>query len=392
MKMLLLDGYGIDLRVDKAKLIIKHQTDLSNETIVYSPRKIDIDHIVIYGRSGEISFDAIRWLMKHYVQVSFLNWDGQLLTSMLYEKNIGSEAKVEQYKQFTNPIKRFENAKKFIEGKFKQQQLVLDYLKERYSIIDNDFSKEVELFKNAKTIQDILLSEGRVASHYWKQIAKIIPKEYEFEGRKYKKEAKGTGDKVNCMFNYGYAILEAEVLKSINSIGLDRHIGFLHERQVGKNSLAYDLQEPFRFLIDLAILDIIENKTIKDSDFLRTENYNLRLKTSGVKKIMDNINKYFNIDVEYKKNKVNMHYLILLKTRELSNYLKTGKKLFFTDIKFKIKRQDTEDIRNKILNISYYKWMKAGLSKGTLHYIKQNIKENKPFTLNKHIENKIINW
>ncbi|MFA7576409.1 MAG: CRISPR-associated endonuclease Cas1, partial [archaeon] len=151
MKMLLLDGYGIDLRVDKAKLIIKHQTDLSNETIVYSPRKIDIDQIVIYGRSGEISFDAIRWLMKHYVQVSFLNWDGQLLTSMLYEKNIGSEAKVEQYKQFTNPIKRFENAKKFIEGKFKQQQFVLDYLKERYSIIDNDFSKEVELFKNAKT-------------------------------------------------------------------------------------------------------------------------------------------------------------------------------------------------------------------------------------------------
>ncbi|MDD3975536.1 MAG: CRISPR-associated endonuclease Cas1, partial [Candidatus ainarchaeum sp.] len=72
--------------------------------------------------------------------------------------------------------------------------------------------------------------------------------------------------------------------------------------------------------------------------------------------------------------------------------LKTGKKLVFTDIKFKIKRQDTEDIRNKILNISYYKWMKAGLSKGTLHYIKQNIKENKPFTLNKHIENKIINW
>ena len=32
------------------------------------------------------------------------------------------------------------------------------------------------------------------------------------------------------------------------------------------------------------------------------------------------------------------------------------------------------------------------LSKKILHYIKQNIKENKPFTLNKHIENKIINW
>jgi CRISP-associated protein Cas1 len=393
MKILLLDGFGINLRVDRAKLIIKHQTDLVNETIVYSPRKINIDHIVVYGRSGEISFDAIRWLMKHYIQVSFLNWDGQLLTSMLPYKNIGSEAKFEQYKAFDNSIQRINLAKKFLEGKFEKQQLILDYLKERYPKVDNDFSKELELYKKANTIQELLLAEGRIASHYWKQFKKIIPKKYEFEGREYKKEAKGTGDKFNCMLNYGYAILEAEILKSINSVGLDRHIGFLHEKQVGKNSLAYDMQEPFRYLIDLAVLDLIENNNIKDSDFIRTENYNLRLRSSGAKKVLESINKHFNHKILYKGDNVNIHYLILLKTRELSNFLKKkSKNIDFTKPKQKLNKKDTEEVRNKILNISYVDWKNKGLSKGTLFYLKKNARLDKPFSMNKNIEEIVSNW
>ncbi|WP_462272818.1 CRISPR-associated endonuclease Cas1 [Methanohalophilus sp.] len=36
----------------------------------------------------------------------------------------------------------------------------------------------------------------------------------------------------------------------MNSVGLDPHVGFLHEMNSSKNSLAYDLQEPFRFIVD----------------------------------------------------------------------------------------------------------------------------------------------
>jgi len=331
--------------------------------------------------------------MKHYIQVSFLNWDGQLLTSMLPYKNIGSEAKFEQYKAFDNPIQRINLAKKFLEGKFEKQQLILDYLKERYPKVDNDFSKELELYKKANTIQELLLAEGRIASHYWKQFKKIIPKKYEFEGREYKKEAKGTGDKFNCMLNYGYAILEAEILKSINSVGLDRHIGFLHEKQVGKNSLAYDMQEPFRYLIDLAVLYLIENNNIKDSDFIRTENYNLRLRSSGAKKVLESINKHFNHKILYKGDNVNIHYLILLKTRELSNFLKKkSKNIDFIKPKQKLNRKDTEEVRNKILNISYVDWKNKGLSKGTLFYLKKNARLDKPFSMNKNIEEIVSNW
>ena len=33
-----------------------------------------------------------------------------------------------------------------------------------------------------------------------------------------------------------------------------------------------------------------------------------------------------------------------------------------------------------------------GFSKGTLHYMKQNAKDNKPFTLNAHVKEKLETW
>jgi len=48
----------------------------------------------------------------------------------------------------------------------------------------------------------------------------------------------GAVDPVNCMPNYGYSLLEVECLRGINSSGLDAHVGFLHEMQPGKYSLA----------------------------------------------------------------------------------------------------------------------------------------------------------
>jgi CRISPR-associated protein Cas1 len=59
---------------------------------------------------------------------------------------------------------------------------------------------------------------------------------------------------------------------------LDVHAGFLHEMTPSKNSLAYNLQKPFRFLVDMAVINMVENEIMDKKDFIITENYNLRLK------------------------------------------------------------------------------------------------------------------
>jgi len=59
---------------------------------------------------------------------------------------------------------------------------------------------------------------------------------------------------------------------------------------------------------------------------------------------------------------------------------------------YEIERQDSNEIRKKILDISYSDWKKLGFSKGTLHHMKKNAMENKPFTLNKHVIERLGKW
>jgi CRISPR-associated protein Cas1 len=203
----------------------------------------------------------------------------------------------------------------------------------------------------------------------------------------------GSGDMVNTMLNYGYSLLEAEYLKAINTVGMEVHVGFLHEMTPGKNSLAYDLQEPFRFLVDLAVISLIESGAMETKDFIRTENYNLRLKPTGARKIVNEFSNMLNKKVSYQGKESTWSYVIFLKVRELSHYLTSKKdKLDFVKLEYEIKRIDSYNIRQKILNISYVDWKKLGFSKGTLHYMKQNAKLDKLFTLNVHVLERVNKW
>ncbi len=51
MKFLLLNGHGINIKVDGAKLHIKdgaYSVDIKPKEYSYSPRRIDINNIIIY--------------------------------------------------------------------------------------------------------------------------------------------------------------------------------------------------------------------------------------------------------------------------------------------------------------------------------------------------------
>ncbi|MFA6462033.1 MAG: CRISPR-associated endonuclease Cas1 [Candidatus Woesearchaeota archaeon] len=394
--MLLLDGYGISIKIDNSKIHIKNGTDKAgknNEEYIFSPKRIDVNHIVIYGRSGNISIDAIRWLIKHNVQISILNWEGKLLTTMLPPESVQVKTKFAQYQAFSDPQKRMDLARKFLEAKFERTKETLDWLKLRYPELRTDFSKELPYFRKAKTIKNLMITEGRIASFYWQELRKIVPKKYEFTTREFQKRPWGAGDTVNCLLNYGYAILEAECLKAINTAGLDTHIGFLHEANLGKNSLAYDLQEPFRFLIDLVVISLIENDIMEKKDFIRTENYNLRLRSTGAKKVLTEIEKMFNQKAEFNNQQWAWRYVIQEQTTNLAQLLVGKKKeiTFLSGIKG-LKRQDSDDIRKKIMGISYTDWKNLGFSKGTLHYMKKNAASDKPFTMNKQVRDRLAEW
>jgi len=394
MKLLLLNGHGINMHIDGAKLHIKDGRFSATEDpqeYVFSPKRMDIDSIVVYGRSGSLSLEAIRWLIKHNVQITMLDWNGKLLTTMLPSESTNVKTKFAQYSAYEDQAVRVKLAKKFIEAKFSKSESILDYLKQRYPEIEYDFSIDKDKLENAESIREILGVEGGVAWKYWNEYAKAIPDKYDFRARtdNYRR-ANGAGDKVNVMLNYGYALLESECLRAINSVGLDAHVGFLHEMNPSKNSLAYDFQEPFRFIVDLAVMNLIEKGVMDSKDFIRTESFSLRLRPSGARKVTEEFNSMMNSKVEYRKKNSSWGSVLLLKARELSHHLVGKRKTIeFNKPVYVGKGDDSDLLRKKIIDMPYTEWKKMGFSKGTLHYMKQNAKSDKPFTLNAHTKKRI---
>jgi CRISPR-associated endonuclease Cas1 len=84
----------------------------------------------------------------------------------------------------------------------------------------------------------------------------------------------------NAMLNYLYAILESEARLALATLGLDPGIGVLHNDLRSRDSLACDLMEPIRPLVDDFLLDWLSRGLVKRDWFFEKRDGNCRLMAS----------------------------------------------------------------------------------------------------------------
>ena len=66
---------------------------------------------------------------------------------------------------------------------------------------------------------------------------------------------------INALLNYGLSILYSEVAKNIHAQGLDAYYGFYHKSHESEQALVYDLVEPYRILVESAVLEFSSKAT-----------------------------------------------------------------------------------------------------------------------------------
>jgi len=141
-----------------------------------------------------------------------------------------------------------------------------------------------------------------VALRYWQTIFEVLPERLDFRGRSTSSRANNASDPVNAALNYGYGVLEGECRRAINTVGLEPSVGFLHEF-VGyqtKQSLVYDLQEPFRWIADVAVMNAFESGVLDLPDFYFTgDDYRYRFEPEAKQRFLDLLRERFNARVEY---------------------------------------------------------------------------------------------
>jgi len=105
--------------------------------------------------------------------------------------------------------------------------------------------------------------EGSASAAYFSALTSLFPPSLEFTNR----NRRPPRDPVNAMLSLCYTLLHYEIVREIEVIGLDPTIGFYHQFEYGRESLACDLVELFRADIDSFVWTIFREREFTERDF-----------------------------------------------------------------------------------------------------------------------------
>jgi CRISPR-associated protein Cas1 len=403
MNSLHLGGFGVEIQATNSRtskeLLIQDGRQGENlpERYVFKPRQCPHDSIIIDGKSGHISVQALYWLSAHNIPIFLLDYDGSTITSILPPTPTKPDIRIGQIQAASDPEKKLTIAKAFVEAKIQRSLEVLSWLTERYDIERETRATKQEAVKlgQASNVIQLRTVEGRTAQRYWKAYAKALPERLGFQGRSGTHTNRNANDPVNAALNYGYGFLKCEARKAINTVGLEPAVGFLHEVSSTQTaeSLVFDLIEPFRFLADLSVIQAFESGWLNISDFEFTrDDYLYRIEFEARRRFLHLLKERFNSGVEYKGRRLKWDTVIEEKTSELARYLNgRGSTLSFQEPAPTLERQDNRDVRAKILSLSQSEARGLGIGKSELHYLREKAREPSSFKLHEPVRRKLLN-
>lgn len=78
-------------------------------------------------------------------------------------------------------------------------------------------------------------------------------------------------DPVNACLSLGYTLLHGDAVRAAAAQGLDVMLGVYHDIAPGRESLACDLAEPVRPLIDRTVHTLFRHQSVRADDFSQTK-------------------------------------------------------------------------------------------------------------------------
>lgn len=326
-------------------------------------------------------------MSRSKVPVFILDYDGSMISSILPPTPVKADLRAAQIKASEDARKKFSVANAIVCAKVARSLQVLDWLAQRY-----DIEKQVRLTRGealrlgrARNIVDLRTVEGRVALRYWQTYSSVLPESLDFQGRMTSSHQNNASDPVNLALNYAYGVLEGECRAAINTVGLEPSVGFLHETSdyQTKQSLVYDLQEPFRWIADVAVMEAFESGVLDLPDFYFTgDDYRYRFENEAKRRFLDLLRERYNVGVRYNARMLKWDTVIEQKTIELGRYLASPTVgLDFSEPSPNLTRIDNHTLRTRILRLSQSEATKCEIAKSTLHYLHRRAKENRSFSL-----------
>ena len=207
------------------------------------------------------------------IPISFISPQGKFLAKVCGETKGNVFLRVEQIDQFRE--NGLDLAKNTIASKLSNtKQVIKRTLHDNASLREDDeilnvldvLSTGIEKVFAAGSVAEVIGIEGNCAQNYFSIFDKLITNN-KVKLSFHLRTKRPPLDPVNALLSVVYTLLTNEYAAALETVGLDSYIGFCHVLKSGRSSLACDLVEEVRCIVERSTLTLLNLQIIGENDF-----------------------------------------------------------------------------------------------------------------------------
>ena len=267
LRSLVVTGQGLSLHKDNDRLAVTKE----REIVKTIPLNL-LDQILLVGNQM-LSTAILRHAAQNKIEIYFADGSGNCQAALDTFRHNHLELHRSQFVRDTEADLKLMFARAFVAGKIQNSRVLLRRYNKRRNIAEVEISQLLmaELASRLPTAQNLNIVrglEGQAARLYFGALCKLIPEEWQFEGRR----RRPPSDPFNTLISYGYGVLFKTILSLVHRRGLNPYLGALHAERSGHPALVSDLMEEFRSpIVDTVALHAILDGALKPADFILDE-------------------------------------------------------------------------------------------------------------------------
>ena len=233
------------------------------------------EQMVVIGRV-EITSAAIHLLMRHQIDTVFLHRNGRFNGKFAFATGKNIFLRQKQFKSLEDETFCLDMARAVVNGKLRNQLTFMQRTMRTKRVDDQaatalrELKQSLRSLGTADNIASIRGYEGYGARNYFSVFRQALKPDWAvFNGR----SLNPPQDNVNSVLSFLYTLIFYRVDAALESVGLDPYVGYLHQLNYGKPTLAFDLVEEFRvplgdmLTVSLFNLGILSPGDFDDCDF-----------------------------------------------------------------------------------------------------------------------------
>ncbi len=233
---------------------------------------VQVSIVIAFG-NVQFTTPALQLLLDEGIDVVLLSRHGRFYGRLTGADSGHGALRVAQVLRARDTCFALATARRIVHGKVHNFKVFLQRYARRLGsppIASAARAVDAMLARSARTttLNSLMGVEGAATAAYFGVWKSLLQPPWNFE----KRVRRPPTDPVNVLLSFGYTLLVQNILGAVQAAGMDPHVGFLHQLQYNRPSLALDLAEEFRpLVVDSVVLRCLNNQILHPEHFVAAD-------------------------------------------------------------------------------------------------------------------------